>query len=327
VSQRQKAAGTLPEFVTPMAARPVAQLPEGPEWLYELKLDGYRALLLKNGTAVEIRSRNDKDLTRMYPQVAEAALRLEAESAVIDGEIVALDAQARPSFQALQHRSSHPQSQILFYAFDLLHLNGRTFLTDRLEKRRAKLSSIVGATGPLRRLEELTGSASRVVQAVRALGLEGVIAKRWDSCYQPGERSGDWVKLRLDLQQEFVVGGYRPAGSDSLDALLLGFYAGKELRFAGKMRAGLVPHLRRELVRKLKPLHTAQCPFVNLPDTKQSRWGGGITAEQMQEMRWAKPKIVVQVRFLEWTAEGRLRHATYLGERADKEARGVRRES
>lgn len=319
--------GAPPEFITPMAARPVAQLPEGPEWLYELKLDGYRALLLKNGTHVEIRSRNNKDLTRMYPRLIEAALSLKAESAVIDGEIVALDTQGRPSFQALQHRSSHPQAQILFYAFDLLHLNGRTFLTDRLEKRRAKLSGIVGATGPVRRLDELTGSAERVVRAIRSLGLEGVIAKRWDSCYQSGERSGDWVKLRLDLQQEFVVGGYRPAGSNSLDALLVGYYEGKELRFAGKVRAGLVPHLRRELAVKLKPLHIKESPFSNLPDAKQSRWGGGITAEEMQEMQWTRPRLVVQVRFLEWTAEGRLRHATYLGERPDKEVREVRRET
>lgn len=310
-----------------MAARAVAQLPEGPEWLYELKLDGYRALLVKNRADVEIRSRNNKELTGMYPMLVEAALRLKADSAVIDGEIVALDTQGRPSFQALQHRSSHPQSQILFYAFDLLHLNGRTFLTDRLERRRAKLSGLVGATGLVRRLDEITGSAERVVRAIRSLGLEGVIAKRWDSTYQPGERSGDWVKLRLDLQQEFVVGGYRPAGSDSLDSLLVGFYAGTELRFAGKVRAGLVPHLRRELVGQLKALHIAQCPFANLPDRRQSRWGGGVTAEQMHEVRWATPKVVVQVRFLEWTADGRLRHAAYLGERADKDACKVQRET
>lgn len=200
------------------AARSVSQLPEGPEWLYELKLDGYRALLLKDGTDVEIRSRNNKNLTAMYPGLAAEAVKLKADSAVIDGEIVAMDPSGRPSFQALQHRSSHPQAQILFYAFDLLHFDGRTCLTDSLTKRRKRLSGIVGATGLVRRLDELTGSAQRVVQAVRSLGLEGVIAKRWDSTYQPGERSGDWVKLRLDLQQEFAVGGYRPAGPHSVDA-------------------------------------------------------------------------------------------------------------
>lgn len=124
-----------------------------------------------------------------------------------------------------------------------------------------------------------------------------------------------------------MVGGYRPTGSDSLDVLLIGFYAGKELRFASKVRAGLVPHLRRELVGKLKPLRVDQCPFANLPDSKPSRWGGGATSEQMREMQWVRPTLVVQVRFLEWTAEGRLRHATYLGERPDKDVREIRRET
>ena len=233
--------GAPPEFITPMAARPVSQLPEGPEWLYELKLDGYRALLLKNGAHVEIRSRNNKNLTGMYPMLAAQALQLKADTAVIDGEIVALDESGRPSFQALQHRSSHPHAQIVFFAFDLLHLDGRALLTESLTKRRKRLAGIVGGTGLVRRLEELTGSAPRVVQAVRSLGLEGVVAKRWDSAYQPGQRSADWAKLRLDLQQEFVVGGYRPAGSNSLDALLVGYYEGKKLRFAGKVRAGLIP--------------------------------------------------------------------------------------
>lgn len=252
--KNSKKAATPPEFITPMAAQPVAQLPEGPEWLYELKLDGYRALLLKNGERIEIRSRNDKDLTRMYPALVVAALRLKANTAVIDGEIVALDPSGRPSFQSLQHRSSHPQAQILFYAFDLLHLNGRTFLTESLKKRRARLFEVVGPTGALRKLEELTGSAERVVQAVRSLGLEGVIAKRWESPYQPGERSGDWVKLRLDLQQELAVGGYRPMGVANLEALLVGYYEGKSLLFAGKVRAGLIPYARRELVAKLRRL-------------------------------------------------------------------------
>ena len=158
------------------------------------------------------------------------------------------------------------------------------------------------------------------------MGLEGVIAKRKNSMYEPGERSRDWVKLKLDRQQEFVIGGYRPAAPDSVDALLVGYYEGAKLRFAGKVRAGFVAHSRRELATKLKPLHVAECPFDDLPTNGSSRWGGGVTLEEMREMRWTQPKLVVQIRFVEWTAEGRLRHASYLGLRSDKSAREVIRE-
>ena len=160
---------------------------------------------------------------------------------------------------------------------------------------------------------------------MRGLGLEGVIAKRKLSPYVPGERSEDWQKLKLENQQEFVIGGYRP-GSNGVDALLVGYHDDSGLRFAGKVRAGFVPHLRREVFRALKPYHVDQCPFVDLPNPKSSRWGGGVTADEMREMRWVEPELVAQVRFVEWTAEGRLRHAAFLGLRSDKVAREVRRE-
>jgi bifunctional non-homologous end joining protein LigD len=226
-----------------MAAQVVAKLPEGPEWLYELKFDGYRALILKDGDSVSIISRNRKDLTRAYPSVVAAARKLKARQAVLDGEIVAHNSDGRPSFQALQH-STQPRT-ILFYAFDVLHLNGAVLTQQPLEERRANLPQLVAESGPVVS-QELRGSAAQVVEAVRALGLEGVIAKRRDSTYERGERSGTWVKLKLDLQQEFVIGGLRPDGT-KVDALLVGYYVGKELRFAAKVRAGFVPRLRRDL--------------------------------------------------------------------------------
>jgi len=315
-----------PAFVTPMAAQPVKELPEGEEWLYEPKLDGYRALLIKDGKETQIRSRNDKDLTLMYPTVTAAGLRLKAEQAVVDGEIVALSEDGRPSFQALQHRSSHPKHQIVFYAFDVLHLNGQDLMGEPLVKRRALLPKIVGDDTTIRMSLELPGSGAEIVRAVRAVGIEGVIAKRRDSTYQPGARSNEWVKLKLEQQQEFVIGGYRPDGTLGLDALLVGHYEGKDLLFAGKVRAGLIPHARRELLEKLKPLLVSDCPFANLPDADIGRWGGGVTAEQMREIRWTKPQLVAQIRFVEWTAENRLRHAAFLGLRLDKSAKEVRRE-
>jgi bifunctional non-homologous end joining protein LigD len=307
-----------------MAAQIVDRLPEGDDWLYEVKFDGYRALLIKRGERFEIRSRNDKDLTSAYPSVAVAARRLNADTAVIDGEIVAVDTAGRPSFQALQHRSAHPAHAIVFYAFDLLHLNGEDLTGLPLDQRRARLPDLLDDSGILLSME-LAGTSQQVIDAVRSLGLEGVIAKRRTSRYTPGERSTAWMKLKLDRQQEFVVGGYRP-GPNGVDALLVGYNAGKDLRFAGKVRAGFTPHVRREVHERLRPLHSSRCPFVDLPNSKSSHWGGGVTAEQMREMQWVKPVPVAQIRFVEWTADGHLRHAAFLGLRSDKTARTVRRE-
>jgi bifunctional non-homologous end joining protein LigD len=314
-----------PTFVTPMAALLVDALPEGPEWSYELKLDGYRALIIKDGASVGVRSRNDKDLSQMYPSVVAAGRRLQVEQAVIDGEIVALDKEGRPSFQALQHRGTHPAHTIAFYAFDLLHIDGKDMRAMPLEARRTKLAAVIDKSGLLLSVV-LPGSVADIVATVRAMQLEGVIAKRTSSQYEAGERSGNWRKLKLQRQQEFVVGGYRPSGEGSVDALLVGYFEDRELRFAAKVRAGLVPHVRRQLAGALSDLRQKQCPFADLPSEGSSRWGGGVSAEDMNEMLWTKPVLVVQVEFVEWTAENRLRHSRFLGLRSDKVAEDVRRE-
>lgn len=308
-----------------MAARLVQALPEGNEWLYEVKFDGYRALLIKDSQRVQLRSRKNNDLTATCPAIRDAALRLDAGTAVLDGEIVALSAEGRPSFQALQHRSAHRDCAVVFYAFDLLHLDGEDFTQCPLVERKDRLRTVVAGSGILLS-DALPGTAAQVIEAVSRLGLEGVIAKRRMSRYQPGIRTEEWLKLKLDRQQEFVVGGYRP-GNHGVDALLVGFYEGKELRFAGKVRAGFTPHVRREVFDVLKPLHATACPFADLPNSKTSHWGGGITAEQMKEMQWVRPKVVAQIRFVEWTADQHLRHAAFLGLRDDKNARDVRREA
>jgi DNA ligase D-like protein (predicted ligase) len=308
-----------------MAAGLVDRLPEGDDWMYEVKLDGYRALVIKNGDHVQLRSRNDKDLTHAYPEIHAAGRRLRAQSAVVDGEVVAVDRTGRPSFQALQHRSAHPGHAVVFYAFDLLHVDGERLEGRTLKERRARLPAVVEDSGLLVS-DPLRGSAAQVTDAVRSLGLEGVIAKRWNSRYSAGQRGGAWVKLKLDKQQEFVVGGYRP-GPHGIDALLVGFFEGKDLHFAGKVRAGFTPHVRREVFAAVEPLHAPRCPFVDLPNSQPSRWGGGITAEQMKEMRWLTPRLVAQVRFVEWTADNHLRHASFLGLRGDKSARDVVRET
>ena len=308
-----------------MAARVVTTLPDGKEWSYEVKFDGYRALLLKNGEKLQIRSRNDKDMTRSYPSVTGAGRRLAAQQAVVDGEIVAVDANGRPSFQALQYRGAHSGYTIVFYAFDLLFLDGVDLTGAPLEERRSKLSALVGSSGILLS-SELPGTAQEVVEAVTGLGLEGVIAKKRGSKYIPGDRNTAWVKLKLDRQQEFVVGGYRP-GPYGVDALMVGYHEAGTLRFAGSVRAGFTPRVRREIYSELQSLETKRCPFADLPNSKVSRWGGGITAEQMAEMRWLKPVAVAQIKFVEWTDDGHLRHAAFLGMRRDKSARDVERET
>jgi bifunctional non-homologous end joining protein LigD len=319
------ASARSPAFIQPMTATLVEKLPEGEQWIYEVKLDGYRALLLKHGGRVQLRSRNDNDLTATYPTIATAARRLRAETALLDGEIVALDGKGRPSFQALQHRSAHRDFAIAFYAFDLLHLDGEDLTRVRLEERRKRLPGVVKGSGILLS-QPLRGTPEQLIKAVSQLGLEGIVAKRKDSRYDAGQRSGAWVKLKLDKQQEFVVGGFRP-GSHGVDALLVGYYQGRDLRFAGKVRAGLTPHLRQDLSAALAPLHNGRCPFMDLPNSKASHWGGGVTAGQMEEMQWVTPTLVAQIRFVEWTNDGHLRHAAFLGLREDKKSTDVRRET
>ena len=307
-----------------MVAKNVQELPEGEEWAYEVKLDGYRALILKRDDRVEIRSRNNKDLTLAYPRVAAAASRLNADAAVLDGEVVAVDADGRPSFQALQNRGAFPQHKVAFYAFDLLHLNGEDLVRLPLEERKGRLTTVIRGSGiPISPF--LPGTAAQVIEAVRRLGLEGVIAKRKGSRYDAGIRGDAWLKLKLDRQQEFVIGGFRP-GAHGVDALLVGYYERKKLRFAGKVRAGFTPHVRREIFSRLKPLHAARCPFVDLPNARTSHWGGGVTADEMSEMQWLEPKLVAQVRFVEWTADDHLRHPAFLGLRDDKAPKDVGRE-
>ena len=318
----ERAIHSQPAFVTPLTATSVQVLPEGDQWLYEVKLDGYRALLMKNGAHVQLRSRNDKRL--VYPEVEIKAQRLNADVVTLDGEIVAVDLSGRPSFQALQHRSAHPAHAVVYYAFDVLHVNGEDLRRAALDERRARLSALVKGSGVLIS-ETLPGSASQVIAAVRRLGLEGVVAKRRNSRYDAGQR-GAWVKLKLDKQQEFVVGGCRP-GAHGVDALLVGYYDGKSLKFAGKVRAGFTPHVRRDVFAALKPIATDLCPFVDLPHSRTSRWGAGVTLEEMSDMQWVRPRLVAQIRFVEWTADAHLRHASFLGLRSDKPPSGVRRET
>jgi bifunctional non-homologous end joining protein LigD len=307
-----------------MLATSAADLPEGPQWTYEVKWDGYRALAVKEGSRVRLISRNQKDLTRDYPSVVAAIQTLRQPSAVLDGEIVALDAKGRPSFQALQHRSTVGLA-IVYYAFDLLAVGLETLLNESLDARRHRLKLLTLGSDVLLS-ETLPGSRHRIEREIRRLGLEGVVAKRRDSTYRPGQRSDAWVKVKFSPRQEFVVGGYKPNASN-FESILVGYYDERRLYFAGKVRAGLTPHLRTGVFRRLEPIAVERCPFVNLPNsTGRGHWGEGITAADMRTLRWVKPTMVVDVSFVEWIHDGLLRHPSFLGLRDDKQAREVRRE-
>jgi DNA ligase D-like protein (predicted ligase) len=305
-----------------MMAVSAATLPVGPEWSYEVKWDGYRAQAVKDG-AVSLKSRNLKNITGQYPTVSEVAARVRAKTAILDGEIVALDGEGRPSFQALHHSTLEGVS-IVYYVFDLLHLNGRDLTRVPLDDRRAALREVVGDSGLLLS-DPLPGTPDEITAAVRQLGLEGVVAKRRRSAYAAGRRSDAWVKVRFAKHQEFVIGGYKP-NATNFDSLLVGHYQGKQLVCAGKVRSGFTPHLRAQVFEVIRGLQTARCPFANLPSSRSSHWGEGITAEEMQLLTWVKPQRVAEVSFAEWTRDGSLRHASFIGLRDDKPAREVRRE-
>ena len=314
-----------PAFVPPMKATPVEKLPAGDDWIYEVKWDGYRAQAMKHGDSVRLLSLKNKPLGADFPDVVSAVSELSAHTAVIDGEVVAVNAEGKPSFQMLQNRGSAGREwHIVYYAFDLLNLDGKDLRALPLLERKRQLREVV-AGSDVRYSAELTGDPEAIVSSIENAGLEGVMAKRRDSKYFARTRSPDWLKLRIGHAQEFVIGGYNPDG-ETFQSLLVGYYEGAKLIFAGKVRQGFNPTSRRKLFEKLAPLLTAKCPFANLPSSKKSHFGEGVTADDMKKLKWLKPKLVGQVRFAEWTTYGLLRHATFLGLRDDKEPREVVRE-
>ncbi len=312
-----------PAFVPVMTAREVAELPEGDDWVYEIKLDGYRALGLKHGDTARLLSRKDKDLAADFPGVVQALGSIHATSAILDGEIVALDRDGKPSFQLLQNRRLGA-SAIVYYAFDLLNFEGEDWRNRPLEERKAKLAEIVEGSD-VKLSASFDGPADKILAGVEEMQLEGIIAKRRGSAYRSGERSGAWVKYKLSPEQEFVIGGYK-RGSP-LESLVVGYYENDKLLCAGKVRQGLNPRNRKELFERLESLRADVCPFANLPNSKKSHWGEGITSEQMKEIQWVMPRFVAQVSFTEWTSGGNLRHGTFKGLRNDKAATEVVRES
>jgi bifunctional non-homologous end joining protein LigD len=317
-----------PHFVEPMQCKPVSELPQGSRWIYELKFDGYRAIGIKKNQQVELISRNGNNLNRKYPEIVEAMRELPVRSVALDGEIVVLDENGIPSFQRLQDLGFGQSDRSLFYyTFDLINLNGKDFSKLPLLQRKETLQTIIPNDELVRFASHLEGNADVLVKEVRKLGLEGVIAKQKNSFYEPGKRSGAWTKFKLGCEQEFVVGGFRPSGvRDGFDMLLIGYYEGKKLRYAAKLRAGFTPHSKKQIASRFPKLIASHFPFAELPVGKGGRWGEGLTKEDLEKIVWLKPKIVVRAQFVEWTSHGNLRHAKFVTIRDDKRPSEVVRE-
>lgn len=311
-----------------MKARLASSLPveNESEWLFELKFDGIRALAILNHGKVQLLSRRPKDITSEYAAIVHALQGLPVSEGILDGEIVALDSRGHSSFQLLQNRKRTigGERSIFFYLFDVLNLEGWDLLhLPLLERRRLLEEAITNRTGVLRYSATLEGSADAVWREVTRLGLEGVIAKRKASFYEPGLRSGEWIKVKTHFEQEFVIGGYtQPRGSRThFGAILVGYYQGKILKFAARVGTGFDFDTLADLYRRFEGLQTDQCPFAGSPGTAQ-----GMTAAEWRRATWLKPNLVCQIRFQEWTRDGSLRQPVCIGLREDKKAKSVVRE-
>ena len=319
----------IPKFVEPMMAKPVAQAPPG-DWLWELKLDGYRAIALKGGDEVRLLSRNEKDLGKKFPIVVDAVAEIDCRDAILDGEVVALEEDGRPSFQLLQaYEKGEQRPPLFYYVFDLLQLDGVDLRSRPVTERKEMLKELLAdAPETIRYSVPFDAPLEDLLEQARSFGLEGLLGKQPDSRYESGRRSGVWIKLKLILNQEFVIGGYTPpaGGRKYFGAIIVGYYSGDDLYFAGKVGSGFSEKTLKELYDQFQSMPREDCPFVNLPEKRNGRWGQALTPAEMRRCHWVEPKVVCQVQFTEWTQDGLLRQPVFLGPRTDKEPREVVRE-
>jgi bifunctional non-homologous end joining protein LigD len=318
-------------FIKPMKARLMDEPPTGGDWSYELKWDGFRVCAVKNGSQINLISRNGNELRERFPEVVEALKDFPPDECVLDGEVVALDAEGRSSFQLLQglEMEGH-NAPIVFYVFDLMQLNGRSLTGLPLTARKEVLAKVCDGVGdPIRYSGEIGGDARTLLKEVQRRGLEGLIGKLRDSTYEAGRRSGTWIKLKCVNEQEFVIGGFTPpqGARQHLGAILVGYYEGKKLLFAGKVGTGFNTKSLASLHKKLKSEKREDCPFADLPSKQGGQWVQGITPSMMRKIHWVNPAFVCQVKFGEWTRDLKLRQPVFLGMREDKKPTEVKRES
>lgn len=315
-----------------MKAKLVEKPPATGDWIYELKFDGIRLIAIKDQQKVSLLSRNQNDLSARFPEIVDGVRNFPAEECVVDGEVVALDEQGRSSFQLLQAREMEGRkSPVYFYAFDLLQLDGKGLVSLPLEARKNVLENLcAGADDPrIRYSGAIDGNADQLLKEVQRRGLEGIIGKLRQSLYEAGRRSGAWVKLKCVNEQEFVIGGYTPpqGARKYFGAVLVGYYKDGDLVFAGKAGTGFTTKSLAALHKKFRAEERAECPFVDLPSKQNGQWVLGITPSMMKKIHWINPKFVAEIKFAEWTREGKLRAPVFMGLRDDKKPGEVVREA
>ncbi|HEY0030301.1 MAG TPA: DNA ligase D [Bacteroidia bacterium] len=316
----------MPAKLKPMLATLVDKPFDEPGWIYEVKWDGYRALAFCDKGNVEVKSRNDKSFNEKFYPVTKA-LKNWKINAILDGEIAVIDEQGISSFGALQTWRSEADGELFFYLFDILWYEGRDLTALPLHERKAILESIILEEGIIKLSNHFESSGIEFFDTAKQIGLEGIIAKRSDSVYHPGDRTRDWLKIKANKRQEMVIGGFT-VNDDSnklFSALLVGVFEGNELIYTGKIGTGFNQKTQQEMMKLFKPLITQKPPFSLLPDiNKPSRFRPD---PPHATATWLKPQLVCEVSFAEMTSDGIMRHPSFEGMRLDKNAKEVVREN
>jgi DNA ligase D-like protein (predicted ligase) len=295
-------------FIPPMECLEVYQIPEGELWQYELKLDGYRTIAIKQGGEVDLFSRNGTPFNSQFPSVLKTLETVRVKRFILDGEIVALDERGRHSFALLQNIKTS-KAPLRFYVFDLLHIDNDDLTKRILEKRRKRLEKEFASLAKDIHLSPiLIGEASKVLAHVRQFGFEGVVAKRLDSIYLPGKTSGKWQKQKTQKSDDFLIGGYIP-GRYGVEQLVVGEKRDRDFFFVDSVKNGFVPSTRQRVFDAIKGKEIQKCPFVNLPEKKGAH---RMDREKMATVRWVRPRIAAEVAFNERTEAGHLRHSKFL---------------
>ena len=284
----------------------------GPDWIFEEKYDGIRAVSEKKKDRVKLWSRTGQDLTVGFAEVVDAIGKLPDEDLVLDGELVVFDSKAVSRFQLLQRRGIDRRVRPVYVVFDVLRSSGRDRMRLPLEERRARLIALIPKrSGVLMPSRQLRGDGAAALATAREKGWEGVIAKQRGSVYEPGARSRAWRKVKVRGESEFVIGGYTPprGARSEFGALLVGMFDGPKLRYVGKVGTGYTQDTLRDLGAKLRARTTQRAPFEPAP--------------RMRDAAWVRPDLVAQLAYQEWTADGKLRQPAFLGLRADKKPKEV----
>ena len=315
----------LPDWIVPQLAKLAETVPEGDQWAHEIKLDGYRMHGRLDRGQVKLLTRTGLDWSEKYPTTVKALKAISAQQAYIDGELCAVDENGATSFSLLQAATDNRLiASLIFFAFDLLYLDGENLMSAPLADRKRRLKQLLeNCDGAIRYCDHQVGLGPRFYQSVCKLGLEGVVSKRLDAPYVPGNR-GLWLKTKCLNREEFIVIGWTdPEGSrPRLGALLLAYYGPDgRLTYAGRAGTGMSEEELERVWRRLQPLAIRTMP-LDVPPPRSSRFGSPL---ELSRVHWVRPELVVEVSYLTWTLDNLLRQVVYVGLREDKPARDVQR--